>query len=479
MLTTHLGTSGGYDIKPQEEADRETLFKILTDTLNGSANKSLVLPRSIHGGTDDCKFMYSLLPGIPMIAFAYANMSLDCTKKAACGNSDQEQVAEIFNNAKSFKGKINFASEGDYMINNWHRLARAVSLPDQKHLMVATGDNPFSYNHFWMMDDSDLDLCDLLVHLNGKENIPQLFDRNYYDTILRIDEDGEQPINFKEPNKYSVTNKGLDVAENVGMELYHNRRAGGLAVAAISLYAKYGLKHPEAWGTQLKVAGYFARKSNHPLAKALKLLANANGKPVTFEEANKFANSMINTATSDYKVHIKSNHTDPFAVRDIDAVHDFVWYRAILEEVTNGGQNLENLEGIYPHWDLLKETREGMRRIPFVASFDEHYFDKLHRLNEKRENLRDIYKIELEEFYQTKWSKRKTRKEFYTAVDEVMNNPIPHPFTSSGRINTEILGSPQDVQRDIKKTVDYMKKTYHKQFNEDKAKFYQKLHTGA
>ncbi|MFH1590295.1 MAG: hypothetical protein ABIC95_00040 [archaeon] len=488
----HIVVMGGYDRKDPQYALLEGPWKYFLDTLKGRDNRTIVLSRATQQldgrDFDDAKFMMGMLPGVSMGQMAAANTLLPGLGRGSWVGGDvqgqsydavMEAVKELNGGSESrYLDDLVFKIEGENIGQNYARGIESLGMEKKDRALTIAADNPFKYNFFPELMSKDFEKYDILLDLNGDANMPKredgtpLFDRNFYMMIKAILQGKSVPeeIRIKESNLNMGSYDGLERIAAVAPLFYSNRKGTGQAAAVGRLIAKSAKNNPDMAPLFLKALGYIAgfMSGNRNMEQRFAL---------TEEEASRIAEACLSTKDMQVSTKLQARHQDPFAIIDIDGLHDYLIYRAVLEKAyyKDDTPKMENLAEIYPHYELLKKIQEKTRE---KGIFETLYTDSI--LNNKVAKFNELFS-DFEKNFQTRLDnmyKKKTRtifgkkkraafdEQWKKALNEVNGLTLPDPIVN-GKVNFAFFG---DKRQEMKKRVDdiytYMRDAYKPAYEE-------------
>jgi hypothetical protein len=261
--------------------------------------------------------------------------------------------------------------------------AKALNLSEHNAFVFAAGDIMF-YDYLSVIYDPDTIHNSIVIDFNGKETIHPPFPRNYYHIV--IDEDGRR-IHIKEPNVW-VLGTELDFGLNADVT-YENREKGRFGIGAVlKMVGSNMLKNPDL----VRIRDIYSMLS-FSIEELVSRLQGRSGLkrrvPSIFLKDLESLGEFINMSP----VRFKAEHTDYLRLKDIDAAHDYVFYRLLLRD---------HIDDIFPsviaqmikEFDAYLVTKDITGDIVVVSEFPERMNDLVCRLQRRLCKSKIDYELE-------------------------------------------------------------------------------------
>jgi len=212
----------------------------------------------------------------------------------------------------------------------------------------------------------------MVADLNGLETIRPPVPRNYYHAL----QDGNGVVHVKEPNVWLL---GPEIKADDSEGLYNRRMKGDFGILHIlGLTSKNMLKHWD-WVT----------------INNLYTLNNAMFMEARCALSKKFSKRQIIPSYPAAEleslckfvylspIRIKSEHTDWLRLKDVDALHDYVFVRALLETNIDNVLPSNLVKRIEGFADYIKQNRTA-DTIPILRDFTTFLNEKAARVESDR-----------------------------------------------------------------------------------------------
>lgn len=412
-IIKHIGIGASFDPYIQEEADKKALEGLAGYIADDKDCVSLVLYRS----DDDLKFLYPVFNDTPEIALEIMNSLVNGINPVVVGNCAISAICDVVRSVLNLgRDDVVFGNEGHTSyFNTQLKCAKAnkdrLDMKKNGLMLFMAGDLPFFYNLGPFLTDRSISDKHAILYLNAFEKIfkeiDPLFQRNYYDSCY--DEHG-QLLQFKESNILSYTYDVIREITDTVPGIYDERKAGNSSKALLEqIVRKKVLQHPlDLLVVKNTVRRYIKYRKKSDVSY-----------PLPFPTMNRLAHVLVNSTFSRRKAIVKF-HDDPFVLRDIDALHDWAYYRAVIERVIVK-EGIDGLRNYFPYADELIRINDAMKEakkyIPWLNNFEENLREKANRLNHKLERIEDYIDL-------GKYNPEQIRK--------IKAYRIPMPFNSEG-----------------------------------------------
>ncbi|MBR9692176.1 hypothetical protein GOV06_05325 [Candidatus Woesearchaeota archaeon] len=265
--------------------------------------------------------------------------------------------------------------------NSMSRLAGSLNLGEDDAFIFAAGDILF-YDYMRVAYDRDSIDHSLIMDFNGLEIINPPIPRNYYHRL--ITRKGEV-VHFKEPNVWTL---GSEFNLGLSDETYNNRLKGGFGVKAfLGMIGKNMLKNPhkisfmDIW----TIFGGVSKETSHYCLKKLGI----DYIPKYYEEDLESLTKFLNMSP----VRVKTEHDDYLRLKDVDAMHDYVFVRRLVERYLADVFPEHVAHSIVDFAEYLKGS--GIRdEVSTLAEFPDRINDKVDRVQFRLKKKRFDYKLE-------------------------------------------------------------------------------------
>jgi hypothetical protein len=291
--------------------------------------------------------------------------------------------------------------------NSLTRLAKSFDLSLKDAWAFMAGDI-IAYNPSFAYD---LDIINnsVVVDFNGLETIKPPVPRNYYNALIT----DQGKIHFKEPNIWLL---GAEIGLDNSDELYKRRMKGEFGFLSLMMF------------TGKNMARYWDRITFNNLYGLLNLSYQwVKNKVEQKISANPPVPYFYQTDLEGLckfvfmsPIRIKADHTDWLRLKDVDAVHDYVLIRSLLENHIDDVLP-ENVSSRVKGFSKFMAERKVSASIPILRDFPEFINDKVSR----------VEKI--------------IRERYHSSVS------IDLPFSSSGELK-QIFGDGEDLKTVVERT---------------------------
>lgn len=295
-------------------------------------------------------------------------------------------------------------------------------------------DVPCATNDIEQMLDKDLDNYNFLMHLNPQKSTfykgQKLFTRNFYTYLIN---ENNQQVWCKEPQLYLISREALPIVTFLGDVFYGNRQKGQLSIKKAML-------------SPFKDVSFIR-----------KMLFDKNGSKAKWGLHYFIAETLGYFILGGHPVRLKAKHNDPFLLRDIDAVHDLNYYRALVKHAKDTGRDYDGLEDLFLFGKQVCEFKEyvkGIRgNIGVLKDFGDN--EKVMSYHEKRFN--DYFKrLESPEFIK----KSKISIDDVKNIKAIMNQQLNNYLSKTALPDENIYLSNECLKENIKQTKEIIKKYY-------------------
>lgn len=281
--------------------------------------------------------------------------------------------------APELEGLDNFSYDEAVLLNKGRKemtLGNSISMGAQKlnlsldeAFIFSSGDTLF-YDFLSLANDRDAINNSIVIDFNAQERINPAFPRNYYHIL---DLDGER-VHIKEPNVWIL---GAELDPSVASASYADREKGGFGLKTFAkLVGMNMLKHPylvdvrDMWilgtvGFQEGSAWLLSKLFGGP-PKKFKIVVSRDG--------GEHLGSFVNMSP----IKIKAEHDDWRRLKDVDAIHDYVFIRRVMEHynVVFPEKIARNIGGFREYLDRI-----GNVGVKTIDNFEDRISERIRKIN--------------------------------------------------------------------------------------------------
>ena len=208
----------------------------------------------------------------------------------------------------------------------------------------------------------------IVLDFNGKESIYPPIPRNYYHAL--INEKGDT-IHYKEPNVWIL---GSELDLGISNDTYNNRTKGGFGIKSfLKMASKNMIKNRDQISMKdIKTILYGIFQEGHYFINkkcGLKAYTSVFNN-IDLESIGKFLNMS--------PIRVKAEHDDYLRLKDVDAVHDYVFVRRLIEEHIDDVLPENVAKAVKGFKDYFDESRFG--KLLGISDFSELMNEKIARI---------------------------------------------------------------------------------------------------
>ncbi|MFC1741909.1 hypothetical protein ACFL3V_05215 [Nanoarchaeota archaeon] len=265
------------------------------------------------------------------------------------------------------------------LTNSMVRLRNSLNLEENDAFIFCAGDI-LHYDFPRVSHDKDIIDHSLVMDLNGRESIDPPIPRNFYH-ILKTD-DGKE-IEFKEPNIWIL---GAEFNLNHANSTYANAQKGGFGVGAFIRMCNGNM-----WRNPTEVTGnninFLARTASSEAGHWIsKKFGGSPKQPVIDQQDLESAAKFLCMSP----VRVKAEHDDYLRLKDVDALHDYVFVRRLMEQHIDDVMPSHIAQSIKGFADYIHSS-DVIYNIPTINEHADRMNEKVDRiqaiLDKKKRNV--------------------------------------------------------------------------------------------
>lgn len=361
----------------REEADKRILEKANQDKEAGKSCISYNFIRAKDDEIDENKFLMPIYGTMPVIAFQLTYCGSLGLETAVIGSKEVGRVVEAVKEGLNLDERIKWVDEGEQLSikNSISKGYESLEVKANETLGFFAGDVPFAFDFLHSLYDKDLENNVAVIDFNSKQQMfkeEAFIPRNYYQILT----DGINEHEIKEPNLWWFSNEAINNFISAGGEAYKNRQNGGMTLKqTLFMCGKRLLK--DLPRMPWPVVGDLISTSNIALKRIFGSNERLKG---TYRLAEH-----LGTYVFEGPVKVKTEHDDPWRMKDIDARHDLWYYNKLVREAmyhkkTDSFSGLEYINPFAKEIGKLEGImKEVSQEIPILGNFAEE------------ENKRSVY----------------------------------------------------------------------------------------
>lgn len=251
--------------------------------------------------------------------------------------------------------------------SNFSRLAKALFSSRNDAMLWCAGD-VIAYNFRAMVNDTDIEHNAIVMDLNGMETIKPEVPRNTYHVFITAD---GKKVHVKEANCMLI---GAECSSEAHDAVYSSRTKGGFGAKAFLAMAGSNILHnPET--LRFKDVGLLAKYSMSELSALVARRFGINASVVYHEQGLQQLGRFVYMTP----IRIKATHTDILKLKDVDALHDYVLLRALLEHHIDEVLPANIASKVKGFNDFLV-GKPLKRRVPIIEDLPVFLNDKVRRV---------------------------------------------------------------------------------------------------